>query len=127
MDMSRSGESGTAWTAGALIFSGRPDPTWPLSEATVRDLLDLWAILEPLPRAVDEPARLGYRGSFLRGPVSEAWLAFANTVTFRSPSGAESRRDAQGKFEAILLRSAPAGALPDDPALGTPHTKGEAE
>lgn len=110
-----------AWTAGAYIFSGRPDPTWPLSEATVRDLIDIWENLDPMPRVVEEPARLGYRGSFLRGPENQEWLAVSNTVTHRSPSGAESRQDADGKFEQILLRSAPPAALPDDPALGIPR------
>lgn len=113
----------TDWAGGALIFSGRPDPTWPLAEAKVRDLLDIWATLEPLPRVAPEPpARLGYRGCFLRGPDDQEWLAFGNTVTYRSPTRAESRRDVNGKFEARLLGSAPRGAIPDDPALGVPRT-----
>jgi len=120
--MSRSDESGTPWTAGAFIFSGRPDPTWPLTEARVRDLLDTWATLDPLPRVAKEPpARLGYRGSFLRGPDGQEWLAFGNTVTYRSAAGAESRRDVQGKFEATLLGSAQPGTIPDDPDLGVPR------
>jgi hypothetical protein len=115
--------NGTAWSAGALIFSGRPDPTWALSEARVRDLLELWATLEPLPRVAEEPARLGYRGSFLRGPDSQEWLAFTNTVTYRSPTRTESRRDVNRKFEASLLRTAPPATLPDDPNLGVPDMR----
>lgn len=112
--------NGTPWTAGALVFSGRPDPTWALSEAQARELLDIWSTLVPLRRVAEEPARLGYRGSFLKGPDGQEWLAFGNKVTYRSPTRAESRRDASGKFEAILLNSAPPATLPDDPAAGVP-------
>lgn len=120
MGTPRSGESGETWTAGALIYSGRPDPTWPLGDEGARVLLQVWEALASLPSPVAETARLGYRGSVLRGPGNREWVAVANTVTLRTPGGSESRRDPRGEFEAILLRSAPAGTLPEDPAMGVP-------
>ncbi len=122
MGTQRSGDDSQTWTAGALIYSGRPDPVWPLGEEEVHALLEIWENLEPLPRPVPELARLGYRGSFLRGPEEREWVAFTNSVTLRTRGGAaDSRRDVRGDFEARLVRSAPPGTLPEDPTLGVPR------
>jgi len=102
----------TAWTGGASVFSGRPDPVWDLKPGLAAKLETIWRSLksdeiEPPP----SPA-LGYRGCFLRGPRSREWFAFGGVVTLRTASRSESRRDPAKRFEQTLLASAPAGLLP---------------
>jgi len=101
----------TVWTAGASVFSGRPDPVWEVKPRLATRLEKIWLSLktdkvEPPPY----PA-LGYRGCFLRGPRRE-WFAFGSVVELRSARRPESRSDPSKKFESALLASAPAGLLP---------------
>ena len=109
MDTSSSGEAAQGWVAGASVFSGRPDPTWPLAAALGTRLAGLW---DRLPawfggeRPV--PPGLGYRGCHLTAPDGRVWHAFHELVTL----GPDGRRDAQREFERALLASAPPGSLP---------------
>ena len=48
------------------LFSGRPNPSWELDEAGVRELERLCLRLSP-GGALPEPPALGYRGFFWRG------------------------------------------------------------
>ena len=101
------------WIAGAYLYSGRRDPTWPVSKPLVRKLQELWERLPPSRRETG-PASLGYRGAFLHSPDSREWLAFKGIVSLTTPSGSESRADPGLEFERSLLNSAPAGILPPD-------------
>ena len=101
------------WIAGAYLYSGRRDPTWPASKSLVRKLQDLW---ETLPSSREKPSSsgLGYRGAFLRAPDKREWLAFSGDISLTRPAGSESRADPNREFERSLLNSAPAGVLPSD-------------
>jgi len=101
------------WIAGAYIYSGRRDPSWPVSKSLVRKLQKLWETL-PLSREKPSPSGLGYRGTFLRAPENREWLAFNGIVTLTASSGSESRADPNREFERSLLSSAPTGILPSD-------------
>lgn len=124
MATSKSTSKRTAWTAGASVFSGRPDPVWEVQLALAARLEKIWrhleiAKVEPPPQPV-----LGYRGCSLKGPRGREWFAFGGVVTLRSSSRSkstsksrtdaqtESRRDPAKKFERALLASAPANLLP---------------
>ncbi|HEY6270332.1 MAG TPA: hypothetical protein VIX11_18665 [Candidatus Acidoferrum sp.] len=124
MATSKSTSKRTAWSAGASVFSGRPDPVWEVKPALAARLEKIWRSLKPSEIEPPPEPSLGYRGCSLNGPRSRQWFAFAGVVTLRSSgrpksrskSGpefrSEFRRDPAKKFERTLLASAPAALLP---------------
>ena len=105
--------SQSKWTAGAFLFSGRPDPTWPISSAVRDELVTIWETLVPTDERVARRPALGYRGCFVRDPAGRTWTAFHELVTLSSEAGSESRRDDAVRFERTVLASAPAGTSPE--------------
>ena len=99
--------------AGASLFSGRPDPTWPIAAETVETLIHLWNAMPRSPMAAPRAEALGYRGAFVRGPHGEELRAFAGTVEGHLNHGREVRSDPSRQFERKLLQSAPKGVIPD--------------
>jgi hypothetical protein len=108
MATSRSVEGEEGWIAGVSVFSGRPDPIWPVPSGLGTRLAQLW---EELPEWSGErpvPPPLGYRGGRLTAPDGRVWRAFRELVSL----GPEDRRDGGREFERTLLASAPPGMLP---------------
>lgn len=97
---------------GALVFSGRPNPTWPVEQAVVRELEETWDSLEPFRGKCPSAPPLDYRGCFLRCARNVQWVAYQGVVTLKTDGGRETRRDKDRKFERVLLASAPKGVLP---------------
>lgn len=98
--------------AEALVFSGRPNPTWTVAEGVVKKLEEIWRSLAPALPEMPPPPPLGYRGCLLRcGPDLE-WLAYKGTVMRKTGTKREYRQDADREFEKLLLGSAPPGSLP---------------
>jgi hypothetical protein len=98
-------------SASVCLFSGRPDPAWPLNGRQVETLERLWAGLAPHPAGAALAPALGYRGCRVRSGDCD-WLAYGGTVT-RSPGAAqEARADPARAFERAVLASAPPGLLP---------------
>ena len=112
MATSKSTSKRAAWTAGASVFSGRPDPVWEVKPALAVRLEKIWSSLKPSETEPPPHPALGYRGCFLKGPRGREWGAFGAVVTLRSSRRSESRRDPAKKFERALLASAPAALLP---------------
>ena len=86
------------------VFSGRPNPTWRLSEEDSRQLLALLDDLPPAPPL--PPGALGYRGFVIHRPRAAgasvpALRVFAGTVEIDSQPHADLRG-----AEAWLMRSA---------------------
>src|SRR6266853_3643095 len=110
MATSKSADSSQGWTAGALVFSGRPNPVWSVTPEVAHQLEGIWNSLPASkpPTLTPLAPLLGYRGSFLRHPDGTEWSAFAGIVTSRSGLGAESRRDVGREFERAVLATAPA-------------------
>jgi hypothetical protein len=106
MATSRSG-SDSGWIAGALVFSGRPDPTWPIAGAVGDELVAIWDALPPTD-VVATPPTLGYRGCYASDPAGSRWTAYHELVTFEG----ETRNDEKRRFERTVLGSAPEGILP---------------
>ena len=100
------------WIAGALVFSGRPDPVWPVPASLGERLAELWTGLPPWVDDRPQPPPLGYRGCRLVAPGGRVWTAFRELVAL----AAEYRRDSARAFERSLIASAPAGVLP--PGVG---------
>ena len=114
MATSRSGRDVGAWIAGAFLYSGRPDPTWKTSERTVTKLQELWKSLPAADENLEpRPARLGYRGCFLKGANNREWVAFKGLVSLKTPARVQTRADTLREFERTLLSSSPKGLLPD--------------
>src|SRR5689334_13274031 len=112
MATSKSRETDRNYTAGVSIFSGRPDPTWPVGREITHELLRLWNDLESHTGPVSSPPPLGYRGVFLRSDASEEWTAYRGVVVFRASNDAQLRSDPNRSFERIVIASAPDGLIP---------------
>lgn len=110
MDTSRS--SKREYFAGVSIFSGRPDPTWPVSEALALDLLNRFenSAIHTGPPPTAPP--LGYRGAFLRDDAGNEWYAYRGVVTAKIAGNSDARMDANRTFERTLVDSIPDGLLP---------------
>jgi hypothetical protein len=122
MVTSRSSRPSDKYIGGASIYSGRPDPTWEVSQADAERLRKLWASMasrrEPGPSAPP----LGYRGSFLQDSKQNRWFAYGGVVTLTSNESSESRQDEDRRFEALLLSTAPPELIP--PQMLDPELKG---
>lgn len=107
MGTSRSPETG-GWTAGASVYSGRRDPTWPLAAELGLRLERHWIELPPWSGEQPRPPPLGYRGCRLVAPDGREWTAFQGLVI----QAGDARRDGKREFERMLIASAPPGVLP---------------
>jgi len=107
MGTSRSPETG-GWTAGASVYSGRRDPTWPIPVELGFRLERLWNQLPPWSGARPRPPPLGYRGCSLVAPDGREWTAFQELVI----QAVDARRDRDREFERLVIASAPPGILP---------------
>jgi hypothetical protein len=97
------------WTATAMVYSGRPDPTWTVDKATADRLLAIWERLPPAPSSPPAPPPLGYRGATLHDADNDrTWLVFQGVVT----SAGTNRADPANEFARELLANAPTGVLP---------------
>lgn len=109
MVTSRSNDA--SWRASALIFSGRANPEWTLSDANVERLIALWSSLA-IDVASAPISALGYRGCAL-SDGTRRWRAFDGAATLSDGAQVETRRDAERAFERAILATAPRGTLPD--------------
>ena len=98
--------------ASALVFSGRPDPTWAVSQALVTRLQNAWNGLQPATAPKAKGPQLGYRGMLLICGAESEFLACGGRVRRTSHGKIEWRLDADRRFERLLLDSAPVGTLP---------------
>lgn len=104
---------GRDWTGTAFVFSGRPDPEWPVPVEARSRLKAIWSALQPAASAPPAPPPLGYHGCVLRCPPSDEWYAYGGVVSYTAASRDVDRRsDPERSFERLLLSTAPQGALP---------------
>lgn len=98
-----------------MLYSGRPDPEWTIPESLAQRALLLFNQLPPAAPA-HAPPPLGYRGITLTCADGRRWTAANKRVTSalsgQSAPEFQTRLDAAGAFEDLLLSSAPAGVLP---------------
>ena len=108
------------WTAGALVYSGRADPNWPVDPDTARTLVARLDRLPSLSGWLAPRSILGYRGVWLRAPDQRRWLAYDGVVVQEGAAGTEraagARRDDARAFERAVLATAPSGLLPSGTA-----------
>ena len=111
----------SGWTAGALVYSGRPDPSWTVAADAAAVIVERLERLAPWPGGVPDVARLGYRGAWLAAPDGRRWFAF-DGVAWREPPR-DVRRDDGGVLERAILASAPPGVIPAE-VPGRPSGRG---
>jgi hypothetical protein len=98
--------------ATAFLYSGRPDPSWPVPAGVVQRVEALWRTLPPSTETGPvSPPPLGYRGVLLRTDRHD-YSAYGGVVARRAGAASELRRDGAREFERALLSTAPAGLLP---------------
>lgn len=98
--------------ARALVFSGRPDPTWKIEQPIVEELLKIWDSLVPMQRELPSAPPLGYRGCLIKCNSDIEWFVYKNLVTLKRSDKTESRDDNYKKFEKLVISSAPEGLVP---------------
>lgn len=98
--------------ARALVFSGRTDPTWTIDESTLKTLEIIWESL--VPAKGEEPfiPPLGYRGCRINCDSEFEWFVYKKLVSLKKGKKTELREDRYGKFEKLVISSAPEGLLP---------------
>lgn len=107
----------------ALVFSGRPDPVWPIDERDRARLARLWTRLEPVGAGPPSGPVLGYRGARMSCASGIRYHAYRGVVSLTDERGVvEDRDDPARGFERALLGTAPAGALPT--GVGIPPPSG---
>lgn len=96
----------------AFVYSGRPNPTWPVDKRQAESLEAIWEELEPTDE--DQPAvsRLGYRGCSLTCGPDREFTSCRGTVSRRIGKAVQRKRDRAKRFERLLLATAPEGLLP---------------
>ena len=105
--------SGAACTASASLYSGRPDPEWPVDDARANALERMWVALAPSSNGPRQAPPLGYRGCALRCNSGNIWHAYDGVATHRQGNGPpEHRIDRERRLEQALLDTAPPGTLP---------------
>lgn len=92
------------------IFSGRPNPTWVLSDSQIKDLTRFRETQPKAFRRAAAPAALGYRGFTLReigGDTGKPTIASRGRPLLGG-------HVAEAEVAEFLLRTAPVPILPDD-------------
>jgi hypothetical protein len=85
------------WTAGAYVYSGRPDPTWTVTAEVAEQLTALHDRLSPRSSAPAVKSVLGYRGCWLERSGGPRLMARDGAVvTETSDASASVRAGASG-------------------------------
>jgi hypothetical protein len=95
------------WTAEAFLFSGRPNPQWPLTEEQATDWMKLWEAATPSVKEARQLAILGYTGCKLHHDKHSYWLMADGCVSFFDQDTVINRSDPGRKMEYFLLHTAP--------------------
>ena len=110
------GQDERDWTAGAFLFSGRPDPVWTVAHDTAEQLVERWQRLPPAGEIPPPKPVLGSRGCWLRRPDGWRLVARDGFVVGEQENGkagrSAAREDSGRAFERALLATAPPGVLP---------------
>ena len=94
------------WTVIALIYSGRPDPRWDLSEEQRDHFLSMWRQAGNSETEVTIPSVPGYKGIRMLSPGKQ-FLIYNGTMTMIENQFRISKKDGQRSIEKFLLNTAP--------------------
>ena len=107
--------TGERCTGVALLYSGRPDPRWPISARQVEQLQVLWHRLPKAGQiALRPPPPLGYRGAVVECSSGRRWWAYNGIAESKTRDAVpEYRLDTECEFEKAILATAPVELLPE--------------
>jgi len=118
-------EEEQAVTLTVLIYSGRPNPTATLDDATVGRLGELLAAaptVEATDRGTVFPSRLGYNGVAVDNPAGRGGLprrlaAYGGTIEVGEGRARRFQRDEGGAIESLLIEAAARAQALDETEL----------
>jgi hypothetical protein len=94
------------WQCRLLIYSGRPDPQWPITESAVEEWLKICHNAPLAHDMVPEAAALGYRGViFHRG--NDYYYIFDGHIRYMEKELSILKQDAGRQLEKKILETAP--------------------
>ncbi len=94
------------WRCRLLIYSGRPDPQWPITEAVVDEWLKVCLDAPLANDTVPDAAALGYRGViFYKG--NDYYYIFNGHIRYMEQEKSILKRDEGRKLERRILDTAP--------------------
>jgi hypothetical protein len=99
-----------SWRAGALIYSGRPDPSWSVTAEEAAAWLTAFNRLTLTRSPIPSQSRLGYRGAWLQAPDGRRWNAFLGVAWLQR----DRVEDVGRALERKLLTLAPRDVLPNN-------------
>jgi len=106
--------TGARCSGTAFLYSGRPDPQWPIAAKQLQRLTLLWKQLPTHQTPPPAAPALGYRGCAVRSATGERWFAYGGVVSLTGGTHRpEYRLDAKRQFEGYVLATAPPGEIPD--------------
>ncbi len=112
MVTSKSDKNKQQWKSGALVYSGRPDPSWEVATEVAKSILTVWEGLDAWSGSIPMPPALGYRGCYLENDRGERWNIYHDYVEHTSRGSTVIRRDNDRVCEKLILGTAPKGVLP---------------
>jgi hypothetical protein len=95
------------WKATALLFSGRQNPEWKLTEAQQKKWMLLWKHASLSDKVAVFPSKLGYTGCRLQYDEHSHWQLYNGCVSFYEKGNAVSKKNDDRKMELFLLGTAP--------------------
>jgi hypothetical protein len=104
------GQEGAAETVRLLIYSGRPDPEWPVGSSELPELVSLLSRVVGVEEIHPPPAGgLGYRGFLVRGvhvgDRPAEFNVYLRVVTERSGTRTRHWRDTAGVERWLLVQA----------------------
>jgi hypothetical protein len=100
-------------TGSALVYSGRPDPVWTITERQRAALVKWWDRLVPTEARPRAAPPLGYKGVSMVCASGMRWFAYGGVAVLTDAQGADDRRaDPARSFERALIATAPRGTVP---------------
>ena len=97
----------TKWKATALLFSGRQNPDWMLTDIQQKSWLKLWQLASLSDTEVESVSKLGYTGCRLQYDEHSHWQLYNGCVSFYEKGKSVSKKDDEKKMELFLLNTAP--------------------
>ena len=94
------------WKVIALIYSGKPDPQWHLTEMQADHFLNLFSRAADSRNDVVIPSILGYKGLRLLSHKKQ-FLIYNGTITLLEKGLSSSKKDEGKNIEKYLLKTAP--------------------
>lgn len=96
------------WRCRLLIYSGRPDPQWPIAETAVDEWLKICHDAPLAHDTVPDASALGYRGVIFYKGNEEYYYIFNGHIRYMEQEKSILKQDEGRSLERSILNTAPA-------------------